>query len=129
MQNCNQCGKCCTKYGAADLATNQQEIELWALFNPDIFQYVKNDALWFDPKTGEQLTQCPFLVLSSEKNSQEKNKYTCSIYHDRPQDCRHYPSLISEMINDDCEMLEPIDVQNTFKAQQTLNILMIDSRT
>jgi len=112
MQNCNQCGKCCTKYGAADLDTNQDEIEMWALF-----------------KTGEQLTQCPFLVLSSKKYPQEKDKYTCSIYHDRPQDCRHYPSLISEMINDDCEMLEPIDKQNPFKAQKKLDILMIDSRS
>ena len=129
MQNCNQCGKCCTKYGAADLDTNQDEIEMWALFNPEIFQYVKNAQLWFDPKTGEQLTQCPFLVLSSKKYPQEKDKYTCSIYHDRPQDCRHYPSLISEMINDDCEMLEPIDKQNPFKAQKKLDILMIDSRS
>jgi Fe-S-cluster containining protein len=129
MQNCNQCGKCCTKYGAADLDTNQQEIEMWALFNPEIFQYVKNDKLWFDPKTGEQLTQCPFLELASKTFPQEKDKYTCSIYHDRPQDCRHYPSLISEMINDGCEMLEPADKQNHFKAQKTLDILMIDSRS
>lgn len=128
MQNCNQCGKCCTKYGGADLDANQDEIELWALFNPEIFQYVKNDQLWFDPQTGEQLTHCPFLALASKKEPQEKDKYTCSIYHDRPQDCRHYPSLISEMINDDCEMLEPIDKQHPFKAQQQLNILMIDSR-
>ncbi len=129
MQNCNQCGKCCTKYGAADLDTNQQEIEMWALFNPEIFQYVKNDKLWFDPKTGEQLTQCPFLELARETFPQGKDKYTCSIYHDRPQDCRHYPSLISEMINDGCEMLEPADKQNHFKAQKTLDILMIDSRS
>ena len=129
MQNCNQCGKCCTKYGAADLDTNQQEIKMWALFNPEIFQYVKNDKLWFDPKTGEQLTQCPFLELASKTFTQEKDKYTCSIYHDRPQDCRHYPSLISEMINDGCEMLEAADKQNHFKAQKTLDILMIDSRS
>lgn len=129
MQNCNQCGKCCTKYGAANLDTNQQEIEMWALFNPEIFQYVKNDKLWFDPKTGEQLRQCPFLELASKTFPQEKDKYTCSIYHDRPQDCRHYPSLISEMINDGCEMLEPADKQNHFKAQKTLDILMIDSRS
>ncbi len=129
MQNCNQCGKCCTKYGAADLDTNQDEIEMWALFNPEIFQYVKNDQLWFDPTTGEQLTQCPFLELANKASPEEKEKYTCRIYHDRPQDCRHYPSLISEMINDDCEMLEPVDKQNHFKAQKKLDILMIDSRS
>ncbi|TMO21894.1 YkgJ family cysteine cluster protein [Pseudoalteromonas sp. S4741] len=129
MQNCNQCGKCCTEYGAADLDTNQDEIEMWALFNPKIFQYVKNDKLWFDPTTGEQLTQCPFLELAYRASPEEKDKYTCSIYHDRPQDCRHYPSLISEMINDDCAMLEPVDKQNHFKAQKKLDILMIDSRS
>ena len=54
--------------------------------------------------------------------------YTCSIYLDRPEDCRHYPSLISEMISDECEMIEAIDLKNQTKAQTKLDILMIDSR-
>lgn len=129
MQNCNQCGKCCTKYGAADLDVNQEEIELWALFNPEIFKYVKNNQLWFDPISGAQLTQCPFLALEPKKNPSQSSKYICSIYLDRPQDCRHYPSLISEMINDECEMLEQVDIKHPAKAQKQLNILMIESRS
>ncbi|WP_249362462.1 hypothetical protein [Pseudoalteromonas sp. S1688] len=89
MQNCNHCGKCCTKYGAAELDTNQDEIEMWALVNPEIFQYVKNDQLWFDTKTGEKLTQCPFIVLSSKKYPQDKDKYTCNINQNTPQECPH----------------------------------------
>jgi Fe-S-cluster containining protein len=54
--------------------------------------------------------------------------YTCSIYLDRPEDCRHYPSLIAEMIRDECEMIEVTDLDNTKKAQVTLDILMSDSR-
>ena len=55
--------------------------------------------------------------------------YTCSSYLDRPEDCRHYPSLVSEMIRDECEMIEPIDVKNQTRAQHKLNIIMLDSRS
>jgi len=32
------------------------------------------------------------------------------------------------MIRDECEMIEPVDVRNTRKAQQQLEIIMSDSR-
>ena len=28
-----------------------EEIDLWELFNPDIFEYVKDGKIWFDPET------------------------------------------------------------------------------
>jgi Fe-S-cluster containining protein len=129
MKACNQCGKCCIKYGGGDLDASKQEIDLWELFNPEIFEYVKNYEIWFDPKSGLKLTTCPFLEVVPQKNLLAKNKYTCGIYLDRPEDCRHYPSLISEMINDECEMIEASDLQNQRKAQTKLDILMIDSRS
>ena len=129
MKECNQCGKCCIKYGGGDLSATVQEIEMWALFNPEIYQYVKDDEIWFDPKTQLRLSTCPFLEIAPKKEPSHKTMYTCSIYLDRPEDCRHYPSLVSEMIRDECEMIEPIDIKNQTRAQHKLNIIMLDSRS
>ncbi|MDC5806519.1 YkgJ family cysteine cluster protein [Vibrio europaeus] len=128
MKDCNQCGKCCIKYGDGDLAATQEEIELWELFNPDIFEYVKGGKIWFDPETRKQLSRCPFLELVPTTKPEEKDKYTCSIYLDRPEDCRHYPSLINEMVQDECEMIEIIDLENPKRAQKHLDNLMSSSR-
>lgn len=66
-----------------------------------------------DPKTGEQIELCPWL-------EKEENKYSCSIYHDRPEDCRIYPVSIADMIKDECEMLESKDLKDPDRAQQRL---------
>lgn len=129
MKECNQCGKCCIKYGGGDLSATLQEIEMWALFNPEIYQYVKDDEIWFDPHTQLRLTVCPFLEIAPKKAPSHKTMYTCSIYLDRPEDCRQYPSLVSEMIRDECEMIEPKDINNQPKAQRKLDIIMLDSRS
>ena len=128
MKNCNQCGKCCTKYGGGDLAATPEEIELWELFNPNISKFVRGKEIWFDPESGERLTRCPFLELVPKHTPQEPDKYNCSIYLDRPEDCRHYPSLIHEMIRDECEMIEMGDLRDLKKAQKKLDLLMEDSR-
>ncbi|MGR5117270.1 YkgJ family cysteine cluster protein [Vibrio astriarenae] len=128
MKDCNQCGKCCIKYGDGDLAATQEEIDLWELFNPDIFEYVKDGQIWFDPETKEPLHRCPFLELAPKAKPDEKDKYTCRIYLDRPEDCRHYPSLIDEMVRDECEMIEVVDLENPKKAQKQLDKLMSSSR-
>ncbi|SIS90463.1 YkgJ family cysteine cluster protein [Neptunomonas antarctica] len=128
MKDCNQCGKCCIKYGGGDLAATKEEIGLWELFNPDIFEYVRNNEIWFDPESGERLKRCPFLEVVPKKTPLAPDKYTCSIYLNRPQDCRHYPSLIDEMVRDECEMIEIIDLKNPKKAQKNLDLLMKDSR-
>ncbi|MDN3380003.1 MULTISPECIES: YkgJ family cysteine cluster protein [unclassified Pseudoalteromonas] len=128
MKECNQCGKCCIKYGGGDLNATQEEIDLWELFNPDIFAFVKNNQIWHDPQSGEKLTQCPFLEIAPKSDPHATTKYTCSIYLDRPEDCQHYPSLITEMVTDECEMIETSDLQNYKKAQNKLDILMLDSR-
>ncbi|EGQ8033694.1 YkgJ family cysteine cluster protein [Vibrio vulnificus] len=128
MKDCNQCGKCCIKYGDGDLAATQEEIDLWELFNPDIFEYVKDGRIWFDPETREQLHRCPFLERATKSRAEEKDKYTCSIYLDRPEDCRHYPCLINEMVQDKCEMIEVTDLEKPKKAQKQLDKLMSLSR-
>ena len=71
------------------------------------------------------LNRCPFLEIEP---GQGKEKYTCSIYLSRPEDCRHYPSNIAEMVRDECEMIEVKDLENIKKAQSELDKLMADSR-
>lgn len=128
MKDCNQCGKCCIKYGGGDLSASKEEIDLWEIFNPEIFEYVKNNQIWFDPESGNRLKTCPFLEIEPQQNPLSSEKYSCSIYQNRPEDCRHYPSLISEMIRDECEMIEVKDLTNQKQSQKKLDVLMQDSR-
>lgn len=129
MKDCNQCGKCCIKYGNGGIEATTEEIDMWEIFRPHIYQYVRNYKIWFNPDNGQPLSQCPFLEsLPQDKNSCEQIKYTCAIYEDRPEDCRHYPSSISEMVRDECEMIELIDLSSPKQAQINLDKLMSDSR-
>jgi Fe-S-cluster containining protein len=128
MKECNQCGKCCIKYGDGALSASQEDIDMWELFNPDIFQYVKGKEIWFDPTSGAKLSVCPFLELIPQAKPNAPLRYTCGIYLDRPEDCRIYPSLISEMIDDECEMIEISDLGQPKQAQIALDKLMKDSR-
>ena len=65
------------------------------------------------PKTGELIELCPWL-----KKSSNSNVHLCDIYHDRPDDCKLYPTTIAEMIRDECEMLEDKDFKNLKQAQK-----------
>ena len=133
MKECNQCGKCCIHYSNGGLSATQAEIEWWEASRPDIFQYVRNGEIWVDPNSGELLQRCPFLGLepkskTSTANNPPQDKYICSIYHDRPDDCRHYPTHINEMVRDGCDMIEVKDLLNPKSAQKKLDILMANSR-
>jgi len=127
MKDCTQCGKCCIKYSNGGLSASASEIELWDIFKPDLYQYVRNGNIWMDPVTDKQIERCPWLRKErNEASGQEL--YTCDIYYDRPEDCKHYPVTIEQMINDDCEMLEAQDLAKPKQAQKTLDKLMFDSR-
>ena len=123
MKACTQCGKCCTQYSDGGLSATADEIETWEIFNPDIAEYVRDGNIWMNPISGEQLTRCPWL-----RKAPNQNIYTCDIYLDRPNDCRHYPVTIDQMINDECEMIEVQDLVNPKQAQRKLDKLMADSR-
>lgn len=123
MKECNQCGKCCTKYSDGGLSATEDEVNMWSLFNPDIARYVKGGRIWMHPDTGEQLTLCPWL-----RKEPNQEKYTCDIYEDRPEDCKHYPVTIDQMRGDACEMLEAQDIAKPKQAQKRLDALMADSR-
>ncbi len=123
MKECNQCGKCCTKYSNGGLSASQDEIEYWNVFRPDIAKYVVNGEIWMNPDTGKQIELCPWLMKLPNEN-----KYICEIYNDRPNDCKYYPVTIDEMLRDACEMLEEKDLNKPKQAQNSLDKLMADSR-
>lgn len=123
MKSCTQCGKCCIYYGDGGLTATSSEIDWWEIHRPDIFDYVHDGRIWVNPLTKMPLTRCPWL-----EQVPGEEKYICSIYYDRPDDCKHYPVDVDQMIRDDCEMLEPRDLIDKKKSQQALDLLMADSR-
>lgn len=123
VKDCNQCGKCCTKYADGGLAATPEEIDWWSTFRPEIARFARDGKIWRHPETGEQLERCPWL-----RKVDGAQRYTCDIYHDRPDDCRHYPVKIDQMVEDECEMLEVRDLADVAKAQRRLDQIMIDSR-
>lgn len=123
MKDCNQCGKCCTIYGGGGLSATESEIDWWETNRPEIFSHVSDGRIWFSPVTGKQMVRCPWL-----RKLPNQNKYICRIYFDRPDECKHYPVNIDEMVRDGCEMLEPRDLVNRKRAQRVLDDLMADSR-
>jgi len=122
MKDCNQCGKCCTRYGGGLTAT-ASEIDWWEDHRPDIFEYVRDEKIWVSPVTGKQMLRCPWL-----RKLPNQEKYICRIYNDRPEDCKQYPVSIDEMVRDECEMLDLRDLRNPKIAQRDLDLLMADSR-
>lgn len=123
MKECNQCGKCCTKYSNGGLSATASEIENWDIYRPDIYKYVGGGNIWMNPATGKQMELCPWL-----RKLPNQNKYICDIYYDRPDDCKYYPVSIDQMVADECDMLEVQDLAEPKQAQKTLNKLMADSR-
>ena len=95
MKACNQCGKCCQIYGDG-LSVSADEVAWWETFRPEIAEYVRDGKIWISPETGEQLTSCPWL-----RKHPSEARYSCAIYHDRPDDCRHYPVNIDDMVRDE----------------------------
>ncbi|NOQ69103.1 MAG: YkgJ family cysteine cluster protein [Gammaproteobacteria bacterium] len=123
MKECNQCGKCCTKYSNGRLSASADEIEYWENFRPEIYRYVNDGNIWINPDTGKQIELCPWL-----RKVPGQNKFSCDIYHDRPDDCKYYPVTIEQMVTDECEMLDAHDRANLKQAQKNLDKLMTDSR-
>ena len=120
MKPCNACGKCCIKYGNGQLSASDQDLSVWNSMRPDIAAHTKKGSIWFDPDTGEQLEVCPWL-----RPVEGSSAYHCDIYYDRPEDCRVYPATVSDMIKDDCEMLESNDLKNLMNAEVKLSLIHI----
>lgn len=117
MNECNQCGKCCTNYSNGGLSASTSEIEYWEIHRPDIFEYVHDGNIWMDPDSGRQIELCPWL-----RRQPQQNRSTCAIYLYRPDDCRIYPARIEDMVKDECEMLEQRDLADRRQAQKSLEL-------
>lgn len=105
------------------MSASSEEIDWWETHRPDIARYVQGEKIWVNPENGEYFARCPWLQMSPDGK-----KFICDIYEDRPEDCRHYPVDIDQMVRDDCEMLERRDLIDVRRAQKKLDSLMIDSR-
>lgn len=123
MKECNQCGKCCVKYANGGLSATSEEVRWWETFRPEISRYVRDGKIWTDPVTDELLATCPWL-----RKLPGQSKYMCAIYNDRPNDCKHYPVDIAQMVDDGCEMLELRDLTDQDAAQRRLDQIMANSR-
>ena len=122
MKACNSCGKCCIKYSNGDLAASDADLDLCESLRPDIYRYVRDGKIWMDPESGQQIELCPWL-----RKEPDQSQFSCAIYFDRPQDCRIYPARVSDMVIDECEMLEPKDLANVKLAQNELDTKFRDS--
>lgn len=116
MKACNSCGKCCIKYSNGGLSASEADLALWETLRPEIYRYVRDEKIWMDPVSGKQIELCPWL-----RKEPDQVRFTCAIYFDRPEDCRVYPARVSEMVRDECEMLELKDFTNLKQAQKELD--------
>ena len=123
MKECNSCGKCCQKWGSDGLSATAEEIDWWETHRPDIARFVDGGRIWIDPQTSDYFPRCPWL-----RESADGKRFLCDIYEVRPEDCRLYPSNIDEMVRDDCEMLEPCDLDDRGRAERKLDAIMIHDR-
>lgn len=88
---CSMCGKCCAEHGHG-LTIISEDYKRWKhQRRTDILRYAwipkgSNGFgdIWIDPKTGEDLDYCPFLVKVG------RGKYVCSIHDTKPEGCREF---------------------------------------
>ena len=108
MKACNQCGKCCLKYGGSGFGTaSVEDLDVWQEQKPEVLEYVYSFSmpdLWVSPVTGNEMSRCPWL-----RKYPKREAYYCRIDDVRPGVCRNYPVSIEQMKKDGCEMLEPDD--------------------
>ena len=105
------------------MSVSVAQIDYWENYRPELYRYVGGGNIWIDPETGQQIELCPWL-----RKVPDKNRYTCEIYFDRPDDCKFYPSTLDEMLVDGCEMIEKCDLDNPKQGQKSLDLIMMDSR-
>ncbi len=103
------------------MSASDEDLALWESLRPDIAEYIRDGKIWFSPNSGELIERCPWL-----KKDSNSSRYLCEIYLDRPEDCRVYPANVSDMVADECEMLEPVDHSDLRRAQAALEKIMVE---
>ncbi len=87
---CSMCGKCCKEHGFG-LTMTPGDYRRWKRQGRwDILQYawvatrIGYGDIWIDPKTGEDLSYCPFLKKVNP------SRYICAIQDTKPKGCKEF---------------------------------------
>ena len=102
--NCKQCGHCCIDITGAyctcvceeDRERWEEEEERW-----DILDYIIAGDLWINPRTGEDISRCPWI-----RKLPNKDKYICRIHDTKPKHCRDYPLSKKHALRTGCRGFE-----------------------
>lgn len=92
---CRRCGRCCIE-SQGHLQATLEDLDRWKKEGrKDILQfaYVMLNSfadLWFDPTTGEELSDCPFLRKLG------RAKYECTIHGTAPEQCADWWCILCE---------------------------------
>ena len=101
MENfrCIQCGQCCLELSDAYSTTAYEEdMDRWEKERRwDILDYVVGSDLWISPRTGQDVTRCPWL-----RKLPKKNEYICRIHNTKPRQCRDYPKSKKHALQTGC---------------------------
>ena len=105
---CVQCGNCCLNLNDAFCTTaDPEDLIRWEKEGRwDILEWVsfllEDDRtladLWISPKTGEEVTRCPWL-----RKLPKKNKYKCRIHETKPAHCKKYPKSKKHALTTGCK--------------------------
>jgi len=105
---CVQCGNCCLNLNDAICTTADPEDLIrwekegrWDIL--DWVSYLLEDDrtladLWISPKTGEDVTRCPWL-----RKLPGKEKYKCRIHDTKPAHCIKYPKTKKHALTTGCK--------------------------
>lgn len=105
---CKQCGHCCLNIsGAINVCATEGDIRCWRENNrSDILEWVdviylgeghRVYDIWVDPRTGNDVTRCPWLQKLPGKNT-----FICRIHDMKPDHCRKYPLSKEHAENTGC---------------------------
>lgn len=104
---CGRCGTCCTRENVMIRASDIFRIAFELGISSDQFRnrYMKETTTWnkYDGILKLENGQCPFL------EKKPSGRYSCSIYHVRPADCRLFPPLYQTCKKDPCLLIYYLD--------------------
>ena len=109
-RKCKRCGSCCLQIGDI-INISEDDIKRWvkegrsdilqfcAGWTKDCFKLMVwrekelirylnesiNMEMWFNPKSGNEISLCPFL-----RKQYGKNQFKCTIHNTKPKICREY---------------------------------------
>lgn len=97
---CIQCGNCCLYLSDSCCTTAYEEDMLrWEKEGRwDILDYIVAKDLWISPRTGEDVTRCPWL-----RKLPAKEKYICRIHDTKPTHCKDYPKSKKHALQTGCK--------------------------